>query len=166
MGQRRWRRWRWCSQSVGVGRYSRPPCKASFLRVPPRSSLFYHVGFSPRTFSFRPLLSFPVFLHFGVCVCVCPSLPGAACLSSRASFVPLCPLSSLPKPRVSSLSFASPTQRVGGCSSIVCSRNTLYMYRLPFLSFSHCQLQVVTATEGPRTEGTEKRTAPFGSSYN
>lgn len=37
MGQRRWRRWRWCSQSVGVGRYSRPPCKPSFLRVPPLS---------------------------------------------------------------------------------------------------------------------------------
>lgn len=34
VGRRRWRRWRWCSQPVGVGLYSRPPCKASFLRIP------------------------------------------------------------------------------------------------------------------------------------
>lgn len=33
VGRRRWRRRRWCSQPVGVGRYSRPPCKASFLRI-------------------------------------------------------------------------------------------------------------------------------------
>lgn len=54
VGRRRWRRWRWCSQPVGVGLYSRPPCKASFLRIP-------LLSLSPPPFVFPHRLSFPLF---------------------------------------------------------------------------------------------------------
>lgn len=97
MGQRRWRRWRWCSQSVGVGRYSRPPCKPSFLRVPPLS--LFLPSFST---NLLPSLSSPILLPSALHTGESPSC--------QASFVLLRLLSSLTVQNVPSSTKSNPKQ--------------------------------------------------------
>lgn len=112
------------------------------------------VSFSPRTFSLRPLLSFPVFLHFGVraraCVCVSAGRVRRG-VSLQPSFLRSSLSTFLPSKAYSLLSvFCKSNPRLGGCSSpIVCSR--IPYVPTAFSLFLSLSVAVTTCNRGPQT---------------